>query len=103
MDQAIAETEKFLFDEYDGDKDGLMTRKEFFQVRLAALDRAASGGAVPSRRAHIAAHSPDTSLPCARTSVPLGAQGRSVAQAERGPDDQLLERRGREQERLDHL
>ena len=62
VDQAITETEKFLFDEYDGDKDGLMTRKEFFQVQRTAMDEGVCGA---KRGANVAAHG-RTHLCCAR-------------------------------------
>ena len=36
VEQIVTDTLKFIFQEYDADKDGLMTRKEFFTVRAAA-------------------------------------------------------------------
>ena len=32
-ERIVGDTMEFIFSEYDGDKDGLLTRKEFFTVR----------------------------------------------------------------------
>jgi hypothetical protein len=73
-ERVIDDTTKFIFQEYDGDKDGLMTRKEFFTVRACVC-------------MHVCRSALTWPGVGATRPVFVGAQERPTAQADRGPDD----------------